>query len=424
MEGSLDSIMEVEVGYDYTWSADWAIGAKIRNGNVYPISHFEQTSANDFVPADAAQLLDSLNDLDVAPACPTKMPFSFSFPIDFGIEFYLAMYPHLTFTPSIESEINILYAGCSADDCSGLPTGVRVDSYLDLTAGIGLSAGTVGGTVECLFDMPELVVGVDIWDGEVPLPAIYDCDASGATVGNPLWSENDALRIANKQCKFSTNWNPIWNVGTLTLDECLDRCDSETDNQGRECVAIEWKDGGNAQPTSATKQCKLAWGCDSFVRWNWGSVFLRREPEVVDRGNPHNAATACSGNSCLGECEGDCDNDTHCKAGLKCWHRSGWNSNIPPGCRGQAHAKSHDYCYDPTKRIEVEYTGNPPPKCQCLTECQGDCDHDDDCVGDLKCQDRGGWNVPVPSGCKGTAKGRLTDYCYDPDNNAQNAFLE
>merc|ERR1711994_660857 len=76
--------------------------------------------------------------------------------------------------------------------------------------------------------------------------------------------------------------------------------------------------------------------------------------EVVNRGNIHDIYrdpndVACSGDSCLGECEGDCDTDEHCKQGLACWHRSGWDDPVPPGCTGTAHFQSHDYCYDPSK---------------------------------------------------------------------------
>ena len=57
-----------------------------------------------------------------------------------------------------------------------------------------------------------------------------------------------------------------------------------------------------------------------------------------------------------GVCEGDCDRDSHCKSGLKCWQRSS-SSSVPPGCKSQESNSllkkhdfgSHDYCYDPSK---------------------------------------------------------------------------
>ena len=52
----------------------------------------------------------------------------------------------------------------------------------------------------------------------------------------------------------------------------------------------------------------------------------------------------------LGECEGDCDSDSHCESGLVCYHRSsnswGYNDDaVPPGCSGTAY-QGADYCYD------------------------------------------------------------------------------
>jgi hypothetical protein len=46
-----------------------------------------------------------------------------------------------------------------------------------------------------------------------------------------------------------------------------------------------------------------------------------------------------------------------------------------------------------------------------LGVCQGDCDNDAQCEGNLKCMQRNG-NEPVP-GCSGTARS-TRDYCYDP----------
>ena len=44
----------------------------------------------------------------------------------------------------------------------------------------------------------------------------------------------------------------------------------------------------------------------------------------------------------LGECQGDCDYDSHCDAGLLCYH-----DDVPPGCYGSPSDGLYDYCYDP-----------------------------------------------------------------------------
>jgi len=144
---------------------------------------------------------------------------------------------------------------------------------------------------------------------------------------------------------------------------------------------------------------------------------------VVSHGNLNNKNTPCSGDDCLGECEGECDRDDHCQHGLVCWHRTGWDSNVPPGCSGSAHDEHHDYCYDPNRRIPVEDKGvnQPSDDCGCLLECEGDCDSDADCHGNLVCWHRDGWDDLVPPGCRGDVHGRLYDYCYDPNNHDSNA---
>ena len=65
---------------------------------------------------------------------------------------------------------------------------------------------------------------------------------------------------------------------------------------------------------------------------------------LVDQGNSESSPTC----DCLDECEGDCDGDGDCIGELVCYARSSdGTANIPPGCTGDAHYTSHDYCYDP-----------------------------------------------------------------------------
>lgn len=48
-----------------------------------------------------------------------------------------------------------------------------------------------------------------------------------------------------------------------------------------------------------------------------------------------------SSRSKLGKCQGDCDSDSQCKPGLKCFQRSGYTK--VPGCEGRG-KKHWDYC--------------------------------------------------------------------------------
>ena len=49
----------------------------------------------------------------------------------------------------------------------------------------------------------------------------------------------------------------------------------------------------------------------------------------------------------LGECQGDCDDDTECDGDLVCFHNTGGDEHAPPGCSGTA-TTNWDYCYNQT----------------------------------------------------------------------------
>lgn len=54
-----------------------------------------------------------------------------------------------------------------------------------------------------------------------------------------------------------------------------------------------------------------------------------------------------------------------------------------------------------------------------LSVCQGDCDSDSDCSGELECYHDG-----VPPTCSGSVYNTFADYCYAPDSSAKTAFAE
>jgi len=146
----------------------------------------------------------------------------------------------------------------------------------------------------------------------------------------------------------------------------------------------------------------------------------------------------CRAGEC-GQCQGDCDSDSQCKPGLRCYFRS--DLSPVPGCKGSGES-AKDYCYDPSSvnTVQARPTPRPPaptrrpptsPKFQlkylsrvsnknCGTrqcgKCQGDCDQDSDCQSGLKCFKRKSKNpmAPVP-GCLGDGK-KGRDYCYDPND--------
>jgi len=100
----------------------------------------------------------------------------------------------------------------------------------------------------------------------------------------------------------------------------------------------------------------------------------------------------------LAECEGDCDNDSQCEVGLKCFQRTTFQA--VPGCSGEG-SSGKDYCYrPPPTSIQLVFieAGAPPNP---LPECHGYCNDDTHCEGDLVCFHRFA-NEPVP-GCPGDA---------------------
>jgi len=125
-------------------------------------------------------------------------------------------------------------------------------------------------------------------------------------------------------------------VSKATYQEAFDHCDS----LGlRLCTAME----------VVTEKTKGA-GCQFDRSYAWTSTECSVDGvPLTDEGNPS------AGCGCLDECAGDCDSDADCVGDLVCFHR-GSGDGIPPGCFGQPHYSSHDYCYDPAK---ADASGDP-----------------------------------------------------------------
>jgi len=139
--------------------------------------------------------------------------------------------------------------------------------------------------------------------------------------------------------------------------------------------------------------------------------------QVFSYGVPLRYIGDCYPGQC-GICMGDCDYDSDCPDGLKCFKRDDYQ--FVPGCtRGGIHDdEGADYCFEPSNSSmpdEVNYIG----ECrQGLTgrcgECEGDCDYDADCSEGLVCfQREDGETIP---GCTGGSKYDIEakDYCFAP----------
>ena len=124
------------------------------------------------------------------------------------------------------------------------------------------------------------------------------------------------------------------------------------------------------------------------------------------QGNPLTYTGWCSEETPCFECQGQCFSNEDCFGNLVCFIRAGF-SNIP-SCAGSG-IYGVSYCYSPsfTQEPMLEHVDECSADTPC-TECQGDCNNDEDCADNLVCFARlDDGNVP---GCTGTGE-TGTDYC-------------
>jgi hypothetical protein len=106
---------------------------------------------------------------------------------------------------------------------------------------------------------------------------------------------------------------------------------------------------------------------------------------------------ACDGG--CNACEGDCDVDSDCDGNLKCFQRG--RKESVPGCSKKGR-RGWDYCYNDSANPNPtrQPTNAPPDNGGLITtgrdgcgsggcgECEGDCDSDSQCSGNLECFQR------------------------------------
>merc|ERR1712037_713998 len=107
----------------------------------------------------------------------------------------------------------------------------------------------------------------------------------------------------------------------------------------------------------------------------------------------------------LNQCQGDCDGDSNCASGLKCFQRNG--RAAVPGCKagGSGDVSSYDYCV--AKLVNKGGSAHTKGK---IGLCEGDCDSDSHCATGLKCFQRNG-RTAVP-GCAAGGSGDVSSYDY------------
>ena len=214
--------------------------------------------------------------------------------------------------------------------------------------------------------------------------------------------------------------------GDALCGQCQGDCDSDGDCQGNlvcfQRTAYEAVPGCSGDARPAWDYCY-----DPIASVSTPAPAPPTTVQFVD-----NSASGC-GNALCGQCEGDCDRDTDCQGNLVCFQRTGDESVA--GCSGDARFR-WDYCYDPSGPVSAPPplpTPQPPPpptprpdssttvRFETYTadgcgealcgQCEGDCDNDGDCQGNLVCFQRTG--DESVAGCRGNARFSW-DYCYDP----------
>lgn len=234
-----------------------------------------------------------------------------------------------------------------------------------------------------------------------------ECDSlSGSIVEEESW----IMDKGHGQCESGTDVK-IYDIYESDREDQISKCAFECLAKGGYAgfvVPVE----GSYYDLSYTGQCwceELAVADCSFA-----DTVDEAKYELKYVGNP----SSNTGAGTIGMCEGDCDEDEHCAGHLKCFSRT--YGETVPGCLGNYESSDSDFCYDPRwdtsdpEDPELYIGVNPSSGSGAGTValCQGDCDEDAHCAGDLVCFQRSN-NEAVP-GCSGTTPHPSTDICYDP----------
>lgn len=166
-----------------------------------------------------------------------------------------------------------------------------------------------------------------------------------------------------------------------------------------------------ADPTDAPEDMDMGANATEVedMEDNMEDIMEEMEDMMDEEELPPLSDADCSPETPCEVCYGDCNSDDDCASGLACFRRPGEDNREVPGCSGRGE-EGQDYCWVPQDGYIIVRAQQCNDKEPCV-ECQGDCDNDDECEGDLACYQSDG-DTAIP-GCKGKIQSGL-DFCYKP----------
>ena len=177
-----------------------------------------------------------------------------------------------------------------------------------------------------------------------PYPKCQHVDGLGRNVENCMCGSNECTNKqdychADRDDMCSTSPKCLYTNGVqANPDDCW--CDTTPPlGPTTHTIYLDVDDGSESDVLKKTI-VGLTANFDYEVSWK----ILRDSNSLINSVNL--GGSGCSSSNKCSECQGDCDRDTDCEDGLKCFQRN-TNGPVPTGCTGYMYS-NYDYCYDPS----------------------------------------------------------------------------
>lgn len=158
--------------------------------------------------------------------------------------------------------------------------------------------------------------------------------------------QSDSYDFYELKANFQLQWNGACNGNYIAsgsgiqddLSACKAKCDSVAT-----CSFLSFCPSGTSACTGGNaNKCALYSACSSSTgSKHRGYTTYRKATTLTDLGG-----SGCTSSSKCGQCNGDCDRDSDCASGFKCFQRS-TSAQLVPGCAagGSGDVPTHDYCF-------------------------------------------------------------------------------